>query len=86
MAILRVCSIYDSKAEAYMNPMFVPAIGIASRDFIDAFTSSDNKMSKHRSDFILYEVASFDTSNGSFESVVPPRLVFKGSDIGDNDA
>lgn len=86
MAILRVCSVYDSKAEAFNPPAFVPAIGIASRDFVDAFTSDDAKMSKHRDDFSLYHVADFDTSSGQFESVIPPRLIMKGADIGGNDA
>lgn len=83
MAILRVCSVYDIKAEAYNPPAFVPAIGLASRDFVDAFTSTDSKMSKHKDDFMLYHVADFDSNSGSFESIIPPRLVFKGSDIGE---
>jgi len=82
MAILKVCSVYDSKAEAYNPPAFVPAIGLASRDFVDALTADDAKMSKHKGDFDLYHVADFDTDSGSFQSVIPPRLVMKGADIG----
>lgn len=83
MAILKVCSVYDAKAEAYNPPAFVPAIGIASRDFVDAFTGPEAKMAKHKDDFSLYHVADFDTNSGEFVSVIPPRLVFKGADIGE---
>lgn len=82
MAILRVCSIYDSKAEAFMSPAFVPAIGIASRDFVDAFTGPEAKMAKHKDDFILYHVADWDTASALFTPVVPPRMVMKGADVG----
>nr|WAE43758.1 MAG: nonstructural protein [Microviridae sp.] len=83
MSIMKVCAVYDVKAEAFMPPMFVPATGLASRDFVDAFSAKDQPASKHREDFSLYEVASFDTSNAVFESIIPPRLIFKGCDIGD---
>jgi len=82
MAILKVCSVYDSKAEAYNPPIFVPAVGLASRDFVDALTSDDSNMAKHKGDFDLYHVAEFDTDSASFDSIVPPRLILKGADIG----
>lgn len=82
MAIMKVCSVYDEKAEAYMPPSFVPAIGLASRDFSDALTNAESKMAKYKSDFSLYHVADFDTNAGSFSTIQPPRLVMKGSDIG----
>lgn len=83
MATMKVCSVYDVKAEAFMPPMFVPAVGMASRDFVDAFGNKSEKMYTHREDFSLFEVAEFDTSTGGFVAIVPPRLIFKGSDIGD---
>ena len=81
MATLFVCAAYDSKAESFSNPFYVPALGVATRDFTDAFTAPDSKMGKHKDDFMLYHVATFDTSTGSFESVIPPRLILKGADI-----
>lgn len=83
MAIMKVCSVYDVKAEAFMPPQFVPAVGIATRDFTDAFTGEGAKMAKHKADFDLYHVADFDTGDGHFESVIPPKLVIKGSDVGE---
>lgn len=82
MALMYVCSVFDEKAESFMPPSFVPAPGIASRDFTDALTASDAKMAKYRSDFKLYHVAHFDTNTGEFTTVTPPRLMLNGSDIG----
>ena len=30
-----MCAVYDVKAEAYGRPMFVPAVGLAMRAFMD---------------------------------------------------
>lgn len=81
MAIMKMTSVYDSKAESFMAPSTVVAIGVASRDFTDAFTSPDSKMASHKDDFLLYHIGDFDTSTGFIEAVVPPRLVLKGADL-----
>lgn len=81
MAVLKVCCVFDEKAEAYMNPFFVPALGIATRDFTDSMTDKGSKQAKYKSDFKLYHVAEFDTSTAAFECIQPPRLILSGSDI-----
>lgn len=80
MAIMKVCSVFDEKAEAFNPPMFVPAVGVAGRDFTNAL--EDEKLKAHKSDYKLYEVAEFDSNTGAFTSVIPPRLIMSGSDIG----
>ena len=35
MAKLFVCAVHDSKAEGFGRPMFVPAVGLAVRAFLD---------------------------------------------------
>lgn len=82
MAILKVCSVYDEKAEAFMNPFCVPALGVATRDFTDTMTDKESKQARYRSDFKLYHVADWNTDDASFVSVIPPRLILSGSDIG----
>lgn len=81
MAKLFVCSVYDSKAEAFMRPMFVPAKGVAIRAFLDEANreSHDNLFYKYPDDYTLYLVSEFDEASGVFENVSPPELLMQGS-------
>lgn len=81
MAKLRVCSVYDSKAETFNNPFYVVALGVASRNFMDSFKGEGASMAPHRGDFILYHVADFDSNDGSFVSVIPPAMIMKGAEV-----
>lgn len=76
MAILRVCAVHDSKAESFQQPVTVVALGVAHRGFADEMSEN-----KHRADYILYHVADYNTADGSFSSIVPPKLVVSGADI-----
>lgn len=82
MAILKACAVYDEKAECFMNPFFVAALGIATRDFTDSMSDKESKQAKYKSDFKLYHVADFDNVSAKFEHFQPPRLILSGSDIG----
>lgn len=81
---LVVCSIRDSALDAFMRPFFVPTTAMAVRAFRDEVTRPDTEMFKHRSDYTLYEVASFDEVTGKFDNLDSPRQLVRGSDIGDS--
>lgn len=80
---LVVVAIHDSALAAYIQPFFVPTVGLAVRHFQDEVKRPDCPMHGHRSDFILFEVASFDSETGMFENLSSPRQLIRGSDIGD---
>lgn len=63
---MKVFSVYDSKAEAYLAPMFFQARGVAIRMFGAA--SADEKHDFHRfaSDYTLFELGDFDERSGLF--------------------
>ena len=83
MAILKVCAVYDAQLEAFNRPLYVPAVGMAVRSFSDEVkrTSPDNPLNAHPEDFNLFHIADWSEDDGSFECVVPPRLLVKGIDI-----
>nr|QJB19072.1 MAG: nonstructural protein [Microvirus sp.] len=66
--ILKVFSVLDVKADAYMQPFFSQSRGVATRDFTDVVSNSDHVFSRHPNDFGLFELGEFDDSTGVITS------------------
>lgn len=73
---LVICSIHDSKAECFSQPMFFQAVGQALRSFIDAVSDGDpkNNLSVHPEDFNLFRIGLFDDQTGELISEPPFHL------------
>lgn len=80
MALMKLCSVYDEKAETFSPPFAVPALGVAERDFTQT-VKSEPKMFSVRTDYSLYYVGDWDSSDSVFSGLVPPKLLMRGSDI-----
>lgn len=63
--LLKVFCIYDSKAEAYLQPFFMMARGEAVRAFQTAVNDPQTNFCKHPSDYTLFEIGTFDQSSGN---------------------
>lgn len=84
-----ICSIHDTKAEAFSQPMFFQAVGQALRSFIDAVTDErdgNNNFAKHPEDFNLFRIGTFDDQTGEIVPEAPFHLgngrVLKGASEG----
>jgi len=55
-------TIYDEKADVFMPPFFVPAVGLATRAFSDCINSETHAFGKHPSDYTLFQIGEFDDS------------------------
>jgi len=79
-----IVSVKDSAAQAFGRPIFVPSTDVAVRSFRDEINRKDSAedMAKHPEDFELYELGSFDDSNGAI-AVIEPRLVARAKDLKD---
>lgn len=64
--MLKVFSVYDSKVEAYLNPIFLRSKGEAIRVFQAACNSGEHQFSAHPSDFTLFELGSWDEEKAKF--------------------
>lgn len=65
MAKLLVFSVRDSRLDGlFMTPFFFAHKGQALRAWEDMCSNPELMMCKHPSDFILFEVGSFDTDTG----------------------
>lgn len=63
--IMKIFSVFDSKAEAYMMPFFQQSRGQAIRMFTDTVNDKESLLNKHAADFTLFEIADFDDSNAA---------------------
>lgn len=61
----KIFTIYDSKVEAYMNPIFCRSKGEAIRSLTDAVNDEKTQINKYPEDFTLFEIGEFDPVNGT---------------------
>ena len=67
MSSTQLCfTVYDSKAETFMPPFFVPSKGLAIRAFEDCVNSADHHFGKHPADYTLFSLGTFDMDVGHF--------------------
>jgi len=74
--ILKIFAIYDQKAEAYLQPFFLPTTGMAVRSFIEASNDPNCQFSKNPEDFFLYEVGEYDDAHAA---LTQGKLISLGS-------
>lgn len=61
---LIICTIYDSKAEAYLVPFTMRSEAEAVRAFGDHASQAGTPVNQHPEDYFLYKVGSFDQNTG----------------------
>lgn len=74
-----VFSVYDSKAEAFLQPFFTDASGVAVRMFQSAVADGNHDFNKYAEDFTLYEIGGFDEASGQLMSHDSPRSVVRAA-------
>ncbi len=66
---LKMFSIYDSKAEAWIQPFFSLATGSAIRSFETAANEEGNDFNRYGADYTLFEVGYFDQHTGELRAL-----------------
>lgn len=61
-----VFSIYDSKADAFLTPMFFRNRGVALRSFMSAVQDEGSDFHRYASDYTLFEIGTWDDDKGVF--------------------
>lgn len=64
---LDVFSVYDSKAEAFLQPFFCVNRGVAVRNFQAAAQDERHDFHRHAADFTLFRLGTWDQVTGEFE-------------------
>lgn len=80
----KICVIYDSKAEGYMQPFFSQASGAAIRAFSDELNnpqSQNRSLHDHPEDYTLFEIGTWDDKEGRIEPYTAPQALIRGVDV-----
>lgn len=72
--ILQAYAIYDSKAEAYMQPFFVRNDGEALRGFMDGMDNEQSPFHKWPQDYTLFKLGRYDDETGKIDACTPISL------------
>lgn len=64
--IMRIFSVYDTKAGAYMQPFFMNHAGGALRAFSDLCNDASHPFGKHPEDYVLFELGMYDDDGSKF--------------------
>ncbi len=76
---LKIFTVYDTKALAYLPPFFLPNELMAKRVFGDMADDINHQFGKHPEDYSLYEMGDFDDGKAKFEiSAKAPILLITG--------
>lgn len=63
---MKVFSIYDSKAEAFLQPFFCVNAAVAVRSFQRAVQEEGSDFNKYAPDYTLFELGDWDQESGVF--------------------
>lgn len=81
MTILTICAVRDRALDAFMQPFFAPALGLAVRSFSDEVNRAESPMCAHPEDYDLFYLGTFDDATGKFNAGDGPRQVAIGKDV-----
>lgn len=83
---IKIFSIYDSKAEAYLQPFFMMSKGQAMRAFDTAVNTAGDNFCKYAADYTLFELGEFDDTHAIFTTLNAPVSICNGIELkkGDN--
>lgn len=83
----QIFSIYDSKAEAYLQPFFALSRGIAIRMIMKATADSESDFYRFAADYTLFHIGAWDPQKGTIEmldSFINVDNLLKYKEIGEN--
>lgn len=65
----KVFAVYDSKAEAFMQPFFAETVGLALRYFQQNTENHESVLYKYPNDFVLFQIAAWDEHTGDIHNL-----------------
>lgn len=68
---MKIFSIRDNAADAYMQPWFSRNVETARREVSEAVNSGDHQFARHAHDYALWEIGEFDETTGNINAYPP---------------
>jgi hypothetical protein len=69
----KIFTIYDSKAEAYFDPLYFRTVGEALRAVTSSISDPDHNFSRYTADYVLFELGEFDENSGFLSLLSAPK-------------
>lgn len=67
---MKIFTVFDVKAERYIQPFFSPTEGTAMREFRMAANDEDHSFCKYAEDYTLFLMGEWDDENGVIDMLV----------------
>ncbi len=64
---MKIYSVYDSKAEAYLTPFFEHNNATALRAFAEAANKTEHRFNKYAADYTLFAIGEWDETKGNIK-------------------
>lgn len=74
---MKIFSVFDDKAEAFLNPMFFPTTAYAIRVFATTANQADHDFHKYAADYTLFELGTWSEHSG--EITMHPQHINLGN-------
>lgn len=72
--IMKIYTVFDSAAQAYLQPFFFQADGQAKRAFGELVNDKTHSFGKHPDDYTLFLIGYYDDATGLIEPVTVQSL------------
>lgn len=79
--MLKVFSVYDKAAGAFLQPFFAPTSGLAIRSVADAVSDTAHQFNRHAGDYTLFILGEFNDADGSFSRMVEPEKIITCTEL-----
>lgn len=79
--LMKVFSVRDMKAEAFLQPFFTPTQGSALRAFGDACNKTDSPFYAHPNDYVLYEIGTYNDADANLFPLTPIKMMACAADF-----
>lgn len=70
--VLKIFTVFDIKAEAYITPFFCSTSGVAVRNFEAAANEEGHAFRRHSADYMLFELGEFDDHTAKITQLKAP--------------
>lgn len=79
--MMLIFAVRDVKSESYLSLITLATKGLALRGFAEACSDARSPLAQYPSDFMLYELGTYDPSSGRIEAYKVPVWVASASDV-----
>lgn len=72
---MKIFTIYDNKAKAYLQPFFSRNVATATREVEQVVNTPDHNFNIHASDYGLFDLGEYDEESGKIKSIPPTHVI-----------